>query len=166
MHVMLPSLIMGVILIQENNPGAFNRHQWVLEHQAQLFQGDNNVLPGEKKITCWVGLFFFFLQCNFSNPALGDGFECISDNIKLGFTWCPFCLWKCEREKWDNGWDVAGRRYKPHVFYWLSLFPVFVNHFLVHGMYKICSFFRTGCSFSTKKLWYPLKYIWVSLKVM
>lgn len=45
MNVILHSLIMGVILIQENNPAAFNRHQWVLEHQAQLFQGDNSVLP-------------------------------------------------------------------------------------------------------------------------
>lgn len=46
MDVILHSLIVGVILIQESNPGAFNRHQWVLEHPAQLFQGDNNVLPG------------------------------------------------------------------------------------------------------------------------
>lgn len=74
MDVILHSLIMGVILIQENNPAAFNRHPWVLQHQAQLFLGDNSVLPG------------FFLQCNFSNTALGDVFECISDNIKLGFT--------------------------------------------------------------------------------
>lgn len=75
MDVILHSLIMGVILTQENNPAAFNGHQWVLEHQAQLFQGDNTVLPG-----------FFFLQCDFSSTALGDVFECISDNIKLGFT--------------------------------------------------------------------------------
>lgn len=46
MDVILHSLIMGVILMQESNPGAFNRHQWVLEQPAQLFQGDNNVLPG------------------------------------------------------------------------------------------------------------------------
>lgn len=56
MDVILHSLTMAAILIQENNPGAFNRHHRVLEHQAQLFRGDNNVLPA---------LFIFFPAVQF-----------------------------------------------------------------------------------------------------